>query len=220
MKHRWNWMVESAKNFHGDLELFLKQIEKMELFYTSFQVLYQSIIVDLDKLRGLRSEQVLEICFSKIYDFVIWSSDDFSVFDKDTQLHENVYNACFFTTLGMFLNDTKRIKGLSLREFLYKNSSNKYNIKESGYYFNFDYPDKTSQGYEHIKREETTLRQMRHRLLSTKPVYIKRTEWSAMSKSSEHEWALYYVLNNLDNALQETFKRKSPRIIISVSSQQ
>lgn len=36
------------------------------------------------------------------------------------------------------------------------------------------------------------MRQFRHRLFKSRPVDNRRPEWSAIPKSSEHEWQLYF----------------------------
>ena len=207
MEPRWYGLVERTKKYHGNFELSEEQAEKMKPYYTKLHRLHQSIIVDLQKLRGISSKQVLEMVFSRVHNFVIWCCNDFRVFGKDTRFHKDVFNTCFFTALCMFIQDTKRPKGSSLRDFVYKHSSYKFNIKNTEHYFDLDYPPKTFHGFSLFDSEVKRLRKMRHRLLSKRPVYIKRSEWSAMSKSSEHEWALYYVLNILNNDLLDTYKR-------------
>jgi hypothetical protein len=110
----------------------------------------------------------------------------------------------------MFLHSTKRSKGLSLRQFLYEYSPNGYNDKSSKNYFDFDERDRehySSYGFNNIKSEETSLRKMRHRLLSSREVYNKNPEWSAIREDSEHEWAFMYVLNSLNDELLDTYKR-------------
>lgn len=212
-KPRWYELVERAKNFHGDYELFQKQVIGNEVFFTELHMLHESIIVDLDKTYGKNSEQILKTLFESIYDFVAKGNEAFAIFGENTRIHDNVFEACFFTTLCMFIHGSKRIKGVSLRRFLYEHSPYQYNIKglydvkRSKFYFDYEYPEKDSLGFKFIGKEEAALRQMRYRLLSTRATYDKQPEWSALRMDSEYEWAFLYVLNNLDKGLLDIYKR-------------
>ncbi len=135
MKPFWYELVERAKNFYGDYELFQKQVVGNEAFYRELYNLKEDIIVDSAKVRELNSEQLLKTAFTRVYNFIAKMNDAFLIFDEDTRIHDDVFEACFFTTLGMFIHETKRIKGMSLRTFVYNNSLNYYNEKESSNYF-------------------------------------------------------------------------------------
>ena len=207
----WYELVERAKNFHGDYELFQKQVVGNEVFYMALYNLKEDIIVDAGKVREFNSKQMLDWIFETVFNFVIRQYIEFKVFHRNKTIYRHVFEACFFTTLCMFIHGTIRIKGVSLRRFLYDTSSNKYNfkgsddIKRSKYYFDYDRPEKDSLGFKTIKEEETTLRQMRYRLLSTRATYIKKPEWSAISVDSKIEWAFMYVLEELGNSNKELF---------------
>lgn len=204
-------LLEREKNFHGDKDPLTTH---NKLFYVELQRLSESIEADLETVPELEKEHILRIIFMRAYNFIISNNDDYSIFDENVLIHDDVFNACLFTSLCMFLHDTKRIKGMSLREFIYNHSPQMYSGKSSEYYFdirktNVRYGfDKTkSMGNDFIKDEETVLRQARHRLLKTRPVYDKNPEWSGIRKDSEHEWTLYYGLDIEDNDIQDTFKR-------------
>lgn len=55
------------------------------------------------------------------------------------------------------------------------------------------------------------MRQFRHRLFKSRPVDNRRPEWSAIPKSSEHEWQLYFDYVDADGKadpqLRDTLKR-------------
>lgn len=204
-KPYWHKLVERAKNFHENYELFQRGAKENEVFFAELHTLYESIIDDLNKTNESNNKQILKTVFTNVYDLVVKSNDKFIIFGKDTRLHNNVFEACFFTTIGSFMNATKRIKGLSLREFLYKHSPTKYNVKGTEYYF--DYKNCGKNASDLLTSEETALRQMRHRRLSTRAVYNKQPEWAAIRMDSEHEWVFYFVLNSLDNDLFDTYKR-------------
>lgn len=197
-------IVERAKNFHGNFDPLAIQ---NELFYIELQDLCEMIEADLQKPRGISREQMLKMIFSRIYDFVISFNDDYSIFDNNMLIYDDVFNACFFTTLCMFLYDSKRIKGLSLRRFIYLHSPLKYNILGTGNYFDYDNTRRESINSRNIISEDTKLRQYRNRFLSERPVYNDSPEWSAIRKVSEHEWILYYDLNTAEADVMDTFKR-------------
>lgn len=212
----WYKLVERAKNFHGDYELIQKQVVGNEAFYMALCNLKEDIIVGATILKELNSKQRLDWIFETVFNFIIEQYTEFNVFHRNKSIYKNVYEACFFTTLCMFIHGTIRIKGVSLRKFLYDFSSKKYNlkgsndIKRSEFYFDYNFPEKDSKGFNDIEKEETKLRQMRYRLLSKRATYIQKPEWSAISVDSKKEWSFIYALDNLyssNNELFDTYKR-------------
>lgn len=213
IESRWHELIGRAKHFRGDDELFKKQALENEVFYMALYDLKENLIAGLGKIGELNRQQILERVFLEVFNFVTRQYSGFAVFCKNKILYEHVFEACFFTTLCIFINGTKRIKGISLRRFLYEYSPNQYNfkgsndVKRSKCYFDYDYPEKDSLGFTYIEKEETTLRQMRYRLLSTRTAYDKRPEWAALRVDSKYEWAFLYVLNDLDQDLLDVYKR-------------
>lgn len=106
-----------------------------------------------------------------------------------------IYEACAFIGIAMFLYSSKRIKAKSENEFIRSNSPR-------GDSSNGDY-------YSAVDVEGPALRKYKNRELSRKPVYIKDNEWRFMPADSEHEWRLYYELDQgkQDKVLCDTFKR-------------
>ncbi len=131
------------------------------------------------------------------------------------ELYNDVFEACLFVSLCMFLYETKRIKGISLRRLIYQYSPMDYKTVGSPNYFDYrrskhfceSSSDKPEQTDISISSDEMALRQYRKRFLSGRPVYIHDTEWSAIRKVSEHEWELYFVLDKADPEIRDTFKR-------------
>lgn len=119
-------------------------------------------------------------------------------------------------SLCQFLYESRRIKGKSLRKFIYDNSPKKYNVKGEPLYFDYakkgreflesnsDEPENSSDS---ILQDDTKLRQYRKRLLGERPVYQASTEWSAIRKVSEHEWESYFLLGEADEEVRDTEKR-------------
>ena len=208
-KPEWREFVDRAGQFHWNVELIKNQIVGNEIFFRNLYSFKNNIVDELDETGNLSEKQVLKKVFSEIYNFTIRSDEQFIIFAEGVDpfvqgvyVHESVYEACFFTVLCMFLHDTKRIDGKSLRRFVYDNSLEYYNDKKSPNYFPFD-----SSSSDKLLNEESTLRKTRNRRLSDRPVYNKRTEWSAMSKDSEHEWTYYYILEVIGDEEKDTFKR-------------
>lgn len=165
--------------------------------------------------RDSSSEKKLRTVFSCIYDFVIENNDDYTLFDNNMELYNDVFEVCLFVSLCMFLYETKRIKGISLRRLIYQYSPMDYKTVDSPNYFDYrrskhfcesssDKPERTDTS---ISSDEMALRQYRKRFLSGRPVYIHDTEWSAIRKVSEHEWELYFILDKADPEIRDTFKR-------------
>ena len=87
-----------------------------KLYYTELQLL----------------AEILQVIFAHVYDFVKDRNEEYSeILDKNPDINHDAFEACFFMSLCMFLYDTRRIKGMSLRKFLYEHSQMGYNDKES-----------------------------------------------------------------------------------------
>jgi hypothetical protein len=198
----WNWDKDFLEDIYRDKRLF----EHLYDFFESTDIKEYSDFINKTSI----SLQPLDLIFTEVFNTAIFVDDEYKIFQEDTPFYSNMYDAYYFTSLCSFLHSTKRIKAMSLRDFLYNNSSYKYNVKGTPLYFDLNKHGKgdvKSEGYGQIRIEEDTLRQKRHRLLKNRPVYIKKTEWSAMSADSEYEWSFLYVLNSLDDDLADTYKR-------------
>ena len=201
MKSQYHELLERTKKFRWNTINIENLINAYKNFYILLCNTKNDIIIHLDKTKELNQKQILETVFNKIFDLTTVQYSNFRCFQKPSILHHNIYEACLFTTLCMFLHNTTRIAGKSLREFVYNNSDRNYNDKNSE---SFCPPESYS---DILLNEESTLRKSRHRLLSNRLVYNPSTEWSAMSKDSEYEWSLYTGLEVMDTRLQDTFKR-------------
>ena len=209
-KPLWYELIERKDNFHGNFDPLAIHDET---YYEELQGLCEMIDVDLYELRyGLDKEDILKLIFTRVYNFVVSFNDDYKIFDYNTDIHDDVFDSCFFLMVCLFLYNTKRIKGMSLREFIYAHSPLNYHDKyidgkPNRNYFDYNYTIKNSPKSKDINSEETNLRQSRHRLLKERPVYNDSPEWTAIPKVSEHEWTLYYDLNNAKGNISDTFKR-------------
>ena len=185
---RWNLTAEGVAN--GD-----------EKFYMSLYDLKNECITDLNGVKKLAKSEILAAVFRDIYNLVVKQSLSFGIFDEDSPIHDDVYEACLFTTLGIFLHESKRIEGKSLGEFVFQYSPMGYYREYSSYQDSKD---------DRLTSEATTLRQTRHRILSSRAGRDINPQWSAMRKDSEHEWSLYFPLQYADeNAIKnaDIFKR-------------
>lgn len=205
-------IAEREKNFfNGELPSTIEG----KSYYIDLQLLADNVIADyINRMNDetYSKAEILRTVFAYVYDFVMDRNKEYRILDNN----EDVFEACFFMSLCMFLYDTRRIKGMSLRKFLYEHSPRGFNIKGSPNYFDFesrsrkfcnsnsDAPDVSS---DFILGEEATLRQYRKRLLEKRPVYHDSSEWSAIRKVLEHEWDLYFVLDEADDEIRDTAKR-------------
>lgn len=199
-----NDFLERLNNFFDTPDPLTIQDES---FYIELQGLSEMLDADMQKLRGAELKERLKTICLRIFNFIVCFNDDYSIFNENKNVHDAVFNACFFTALCMFLYNTKRIKGKSQRKYIYERSSLKYNEKKSPNYFDYENTNKESVKSKSIISEETKFRQYRYRFLSERSVYNDSPEWSAIRKVSEHEWSLYFELENADPDIQETFKR-------------
>ena len=197
-------LVEHAKNFNDDYKLFMSQVKEDKAFFVRLQMVYESIFEVIEE-QDLDYKQSLELVFKNVFDYVVSCDDEFKIFTEGTRLYESVYNACFLVSLCLFIHSSKRIKGMSLRKFLYQHSPMDYKTKGSTNYFNYD--NSTKRCSLSLVDEETAFRKRRHRILSERQVYNKKPEWSAISADSEHEWAFFAVLHNIDEKLFDVYKR-------------
>jgi len=191
-KNEWYKLIERNKNFHGNHIIPEKEAEQNASFYIALNVLRKTILSALDTHTDLDRKLLLNTIFSYIYDFICISSNHFSIFGNPSPLYENAFEACYFTTLCMFLHHTTRIKGKTFEAFI-KDNNPLYNVAE---------PNESL-----LLSETITFRQSRYRLLSSRPIYIRRKEWDGMSADSEHEWSIKYDLNEADITILDTFKR-------------
>lgn len=215
----WYNLIQRGQNFLWDFETFKTDAIEKKTFYKKLCSFKNSISPDLWKLRDSRS-QMLNTLFSEIYGFISRFNFQYTYFLNGSTLYSSMYEACFFTSLCWFINKTKRIKGMSLNKFTYNNSLYLFYDKNST-----EYCPSTSYS-DFLNGKASTLRKTKHRLLSSRPVYDKPPQWSAISKDSEYEWNLYHILiddaptdakqkwiseHNLTsdefNIIQDTFKR-------------
>jgi len=192
--HEWYGyeLLKRANNFFIDFKSFEREATEDITFYMDLYDLKNQIIIDLNDAKNLDQNQILETVFTTIFDFITEWNDRFPYFKTESPLHSSVYESCFFTSLCMFLNKSKRIKGISLNKFTYDNSLKGYNKESSINYCpeNF-YSDI-------LTKEGDNLRMARHSRLSNRPVYNIRPQWSAMPPDSVHEWELFFPFHSSD----------------------
>lgn len=207
---QWRELLERAKNFRINFDSSEENIVANQKFYMTLCNAKNNILEKLDQTVVMNNDQILELSFSEIYSLLISQIPEAKFFGKEYAFFEDVYAACLFISLSTFLHSTKRLNGMSLREFTYTHSHYGYNDKKSIHYFPFG-----DMHNEKLLPDESTLRKSRNRHLSTHSVYYKDSEWSAMPKDSEHEWAFYFYLNKsaepgeqlIHERVCDTFKR-------------
>lgn len=211
----WQELTERIKNFYCDHVAFEKQVYDNEFFYRRLYGLKKHIVDDSDELKQLSSRQILETVFSNVFNFVIDNFHAFSVFHKNffkttpwiypyygkPSIHNDVHDACLYTTLCMFINKTTRIRGKSLTKFVYNNSLEYYNDKNSNEYCTIEYPSDT------LLKEVKKIRKDRNRLLSNRPVNGRLPEWQTVRKDLEYEWTSEYNLQVIDTPLKKEYRK-------------
>ncbi len=199
MDFEWNKFIARINNFYWNSPDIMQVLTNYKTLYIK---IYEKISFEKNNSQDNQNrETLLKSLFSEIYTTSTMCNLCFTHFLEGAPLYNNVSNACFFTSLCMFLHETTRTKSISLKNFIYTNSLDYYNDKNSKYFCPFDNPS------DELLKDIDTLKKRRYRLLSSKPVYHKRKEWAAMAKDSEHEWTFMYVLEAENDTLKDTFKR-------------
>lgn len=198
--NEWIEFIKRANNFHWNSAQVKQLITEVENSYDFFSSINHSI-TELNKPNSQDRKLFLNNLFSKVYTAITMTDIQFTYFLNGAPLYDDVYNACFFTTLCMFLHETTRKEGKSLMKFIYDNSLDYYNDTNLEEFCPLDHPS------DKLLNEAIALRKQRHRLLSSRPTYNKRSEWSAIAKDSEYEWCFKYTLEIEDETLKDTYKR-------------
>ena len=208
MEPKWHELIDRVKNFHGDYEKWQAQAYQNDRYFFDLYIIKENILLAINSFKEYSRKQLLHRILSETYDLIQRECPIFSILCDNPSLRENVYNAIFFEMLCIFTHSSKRIAGMSLGKFMRKNSPQYYDARDTNNGGDAQPLDECS--FSEIEK----LRKDRHRVLSNRPVYVKRPEWSAMPISSEHEWKFYYKLDSLDNdpdrlddTLRDTFKR-------------
>ena len=174
-----------------------------EDFYIALCDLKNEYTVDWWSIRKTATSELLVEIFLGVYDFVVKQSLCFGTFQEESPIYDDVYEACLFTTLCVFLHTSTRIKGKSLKDFIRDTSPMEYNNPDSS---NYRSPSLLTSDEEKLRRTRNRLfstremlRQVENAQLSGTSAYYKRSQWSAMTKDAEHEWTFYHTLNG-DNS--------------------
>ena len=184
---QWYSFVERTKNFRIDVTD--KHLEENLDLFMALHPFKEELIAGLDSSREQNGTGTLNYVFSQVFRFMEEYYDVFTEYSIDQSMHRHIYDACLFTTIASFLHSTKRIKGKRLAEFVYDHSTYSYKSPDSPNFTPLE------QASDTLNNEVSTLRKSRHRILSDRPTYFKKNEWSAMPIDSEHEWSLYFLWN-------------------------
>ena len=216
-------LLDHAKNFDDikDGLCFSPSSDESvkDLFLCHLENVYLTLKADISCCEGMYGYQLddrkkLELIYKRCFNFAKMNAQDSDICSEDHPFYQDVYNIGLFMTLCMFLHNTNKTKSISLRKFTYEYSHMKYNEKGSGNYFDFNKRGSQSEQKDRFHTEENALRKHRNVQFSKGGNEIHTTEWRAMPKSSEHEWALWFSyfmdidLNiSFDQEMKDTFKR-------------
>jgi len=204
-KRLWRDLLDREQNFHDKGEW---NIPEDALFLAEFEGLYKSLEIEVPTLS---KDSGLQLIYSRTYNFLVSLDFVFAIFARNTSLYQTVFDVCMFMGLSMFLHNTKRIRGVPFSQFVYAHSCIGFSDKNSTSYIGHNGAWKQGERTAALDSHETTMRQFRHRLFKSRPVDNRRPEWSAIPKSSEHEWQLYFDYVDADGKadprLRDTLKR-------------
>lgn len=185
-KRLWRDLLDREQNFHDKGEW---NIPEDNLFLAEFEGFYKSLENEVPKLSR---DSGLQLIYSRTYNFLVGLDFAFAIFARNTSLYQTIFDVCMFMGLSMFLHNTKRIRGVPFSQYVYAHSCIGFSDKNSTSYIEHNGAWKQGERTVALDSHETTMRQFRHRLFKSRPVDNRRPEWSAIPKSSEHEWQLYF----------------------------
>lgn len=199
-KRMWKNLANRNKNFHNTIINSEADDPESKNFFENLYNFKKVLVQKLNK-EDLTNTKKLDLFFHQMFVFTVSQAEESAYFievfsvDEEIFLFDSVFEACSYSTLCMFLHNSKRIEGKRLREIVYEHS--RHNYKEEGYKI-YNYSNGLSE-------EEASFRKMRNRILSERSAYDTRSKWQSVSKDSEYEWAFYF--KDLNDELKDTYKR-------------
>jgi len=195
----WQEMIERAHNFRWNISLLEEYVQREPKHFILLHNLQKQVVIlgNTCFSSWKSNTEKVKYLFGRMYHTLSAQRPEYELFSHNPQMGEDVFDACFFTTLCSFLNASKRIKGKSLRDFVLENHPNEFLIPDSPFYRN---PLE-------VDRAIDRLRTSRNRLLSRGEVYYKNSQWQAITKDMEYEWALYFEIDDYGIDVKDTFKR-------------
>lgn len=193
-------LLSRVKNFRWNLASLEKRYREDEDSFLDLERLGDEVIACYKNCHGegLSPEECLDQVLRKTYDMINKTELAPQLLCEKSSFADHIYEAYVFTACSSFLHASRRIEGMPLTEFVKKNSS-------------LDFRNSYSPNYREpnlLQAETNRLRKARQRLLNQGQVYIKQnTQWNAMTKDSEYEWARYYALEDSNAVARDTDKR-------------
>lgn len=174
-----------AKNFRWDTTSLAKRYSEDSNSVLDYEILRDVVIQFCDSgiLADSSHPERLEQVFCKIYTILKKEEVICWLFDQHPTFSAHVYEACLFTSLASFLNTSKRIRGMSLTDF----------VKQNDPLISLKQDLSNYSVLNLVEPEVEKFRKARMRRLAAGDVYIKDTQWSAMTKDSVYEWAVFLL---------------------------
>lgn len=179
-------VLNRTKNFRWNVEKLEKRFREDKDSFLDLEIFRDDIITFCKHgfIKSLSASERLERVLRKIYDMI--RKPEFIL-----HLGERAYEAYEFAVCSSFLHTSKRVKGMSIDQFIQRNGPRRY----------YQQPGLRQSDAE-------MLRKARERRLRQGPVYVKKnTQWNAITKDNEHEWKFYFALKEADEVVRDTEKR-------------
>ena len=212
MEKQLDMFVNRVNNFYFANTENLKNLKTNIGLLVSLSLARKGAIDCITK--DTNKQEVLMIILKEVYRFLVADNADYKIFDEGLDFHKDVFEACAFASIAIYLNSSKRCKRKSIKKFIRQASSplgfEDYEEDEDDE-DKYAYVDKKSSSTnsgkycEHI--DLVPFRKMRNRVLSSKLVYPEPVEWSAMSVDAMYEWSLYFRIANSNEKIRDTYKR-------------
>lgn len=190
-------IAKRAKNYRWNVQDIESAVAEDDSYFFHLEIIKDDIIEfsKSELISGMARQEALHRIFLQMYRTIRLPGIGRRFYD-DPSLSRSVYEVCFFSALCSYLNATKRIEGMSLRDFVLHYAPEEFDRQESLNYRTNLWDD-----------ESDRLRKARNRLLANGEVYIKNIRGAAIPKDAIHEWCFLYELNKTSEDVQGTFKR-------------
>lgn len=187
-------VIRRAENFRWNTEGLYREMRRNA--FRDLESLHDCIIeyCKAEDFQGLTDKKRIQEVLDRIFR-TIKRTEDETRFCFD--IAPEMVSVCMFMALCNFLHTSKKLPGMTIREFVRKNSS-------------LDFANSSSPNHKLIyllDSETEQFRKARLRLLKRGKVFLTNTKWNAITKDAEYEWKFFYDLKKESDDVQDFFKR-------------
>ena len=190
-------LLQRSEKFRWDVKKLKNNLAQAPDVQLNFEILHDHIMKASESsiFQKLNDDEKIEWFFNMIFHSMNRTEEERQLC---FEIAPEMFQIGKFMTLCTFLNTSKRIKGESIKDFVFHANP-------------LDFPNPDSANYRAVslwEAETEKFKKSRMRLLSQGRVYIKNTQWNAISKDAAYEWGFYYALEKESSAVHRAFKKQ------------